>query len=42
LANAFDLARDIRGRFTVLDFASDLGLLENLKDDVLVASGCLG
>jgi glycerol-1-phosphate dehydrogenase [NAD(P)+] len=42
LANAFDLARDIRGRFTVLDFASDLGLLENLKDEVLVASGCLG
>jgi glycerol-1-phosphate dehydrogenase [NAD(P)+] len=42
LINAFELAREIRGRFTVLDFASDLGLLENIRDEVLTASGCLG
>jgi glycerol-1-phosphate dehydrogenase [NAD(P)+] len=35
-------ARDIRGRFTVLDLAAELGLLEPLRDEVLAASGCLG
>lgn len=35
-------AREIRGRFTVLDFAADLGLLEPLADEVLARSGCLG
>jgi glycerol-1-phosphate dehydrogenase [NAD(P)+] len=42
LRRAFIAAREIRGRFTVLDFAGDLGLLERSRDVVLQASGCLG
>jgi glycerol-1-phosphate dehydrogenase [NAD(P)+] len=38
---AFLHARDIRGRYTVLDFAHDLGVLEALCEDVLAASGVL-
>jgi glycerol-1-phosphate dehydrogenase [NAD(P)+] len=41
LRNAFLYARDIRGRYTVLDFAQDLGVLERLCDDVLAQSGVL-
>jgi glycerol-1-phosphate dehydrogenase [NAD(P)+] len=35
-------ARRLRNRYTVLDLADDLGLLEPLADEVLAASGCLG
>lgn len=41
LRTAFLHARDIRGRYTVLDFAHDLGVLEALCDDVCAASGVL-
>ncbi len=41
LRRAFTAAREIRGRFTVLDLAFDLGVLESLRDDVLDRSGCL-
>ncbi len=41
LKHSFLAAREIRGRFTVLDFAADLGLLETLRDDVLRSSGSL-
>lgn len=34
-------AKDIRGRYTVLDFAHDLGVLEPLCDEVLADSGVL-
>lgn len=40
LKRAFLWAREIRGRFTVLDFAADLGVLESVVDDVLRESGC--
>ena len=39
---AFMHARDIRGRYTVLDFAHDLGVLEALADEVLEDSGVIG
>jgi glycerol-1-phosphate dehydrogenase [NAD(P)+] len=42
LRRAFTAAREIRGRFTVLDLAFDLGLLESLREEVLDRSGCLG
>lgn len=42
LRHAFLYARDIRGRYTVLDFAHDIGVLEGLCDDVIEASGVLG
>ncbi|MBN2342171.1 MAG: iron-containing alcohol dehydrogenase [Deltaproteobacteria bacterium] len=41
LMNSFIRAREIRGRFTVLDFAADIGVLEAAAHDVLTASGCL-
>ncbi len=41
LRTAFLHARDIRGRYTVLDFAHDIGALAPLCDDVLTASGVL-
>lgn len=34
-------AKDIRGRYTVLDFAHDLGVLAALCDEVLEESGVL-
>ncbi len=42
LKKAFLHAREIRGRYTVLDFADELGLLDQMQDDVLRVSGCLG
>jgi len=42
LRMAYLHARDIRGRFTVLDFAHDIGLLHRLCDEVLSDSGVLG
>lgn len=42
LRSAFLAARQIRSRFTVLDLAAELGLLESLSEEVLAASGCLG
>jgi glycerol-1-phosphate dehydrogenase [NAD(P)+] len=41
LRMAFLHARDIRGRYTVLDFAQDLGVLTDLCDEVLAHSGVL-
>jgi len=41
LRTAFLYARDMRGRYTVLDFAHDLGLLALLCDEVLQDSGVL-
>jgi glycerol-1-phosphate dehydrogenase [NAD(P)+] len=41
LRTAFLHARDIRGRYTVLDFAHDLGVLEELCEEVLAESGVL-
>ena len=41
LRRAFSAALEIRNRFTVLDFAAELGLSKNLEDDVLEASCCL-
>jgi glycerol-1-phosphate dehydrogenase [NAD(P)+] len=41
LRHALLHARDIRGRYTVLDFAQDLGVLEGLCDAVLTQSGVL-
>ncbi len=41
LQEGFLAARVIRGRYTVLDFAANLGLLASLRDRVLAASGCL-
>ncbi len=35
-------AREIRDRFSVLDLAYDLGVLESFRDQVLERSGCLG
>jgi len=42
LRGSFLAAREIRGRFTVLDLAAELGLLEQLRDEVLASTGCLG
>ncbi len=42
LRRSFVAAREIRGRFSVLDFAADLGVLESVADEVLRRSGCLG
>ena len=39
LRTAFLHARDIRGRYTVLDFAQDLGVLAEYCDEVLAQSG---
>ncbi|MFH1006399.1 MAG: sn-glycerol-1-phosphate dehydrogenase [Candidatus Latescibacterota bacterium] len=39
LRTAFLGAKDIRARFTVLDFADELGLLESLCDQVIAESG---
>jgi len=41
LRRAFSAAREIRNRFTVLDLAADLGVLESRSGSVLKASGCL-
>jgi glycerol-1-phosphate dehydrogenase [NAD(P)+] len=41
LRTAFLHARDIRGRYTVLDFAHDLGVLAEYCDEVLAQSGVL-
>ncbi len=41
LRRSFVAAREIRGRFTVLDLAADLGLLERVREEVLPQSGCL-
>jgi glycerol-1-phosphate dehydrogenase [NAD(P)+] len=41
LRTAFVHARNIRGRYTVLDFAHDLGVLEELCQEVLIDSGVL-
>jgi glycerol-1-phosphate dehydrogenase [NAD(P)+] len=41
LQRSFLYSREIRGRFTVLDFAADLGVLETAATDVLTESGCL-
>jgi len=40
LRNSFMVAREIRGRFTVLDLAADLGLLEKVRDEVIFRSRC--
>jgi len=42
LRRAFVGAREIRGRFTVLDLAADMGMLEEVAEEVLAASGCMG
>jgi glycerol-1-phosphate dehydrogenase [NAD(P)+] len=41
LRTAFLHAKDMRGRYTVLDFAHDLGLLSTCCDEVLAQSGVL-
>lgn len=41
LRRGFLYAREIRGRFTVLDFAADLGVLETAASRVFAESGCL-
>ncbi len=41
LITAFHTAREIRNRYTVLDFAAELGLLDEIADKVLQTSGCL-
>lgn len=42
LRAAFSAAPRIRNRYTVLDFAHELGLFDTLAPEVLEASGCLG
>ncbi len=42
LLNAYTFARRFRDRYTVLDLAYDLGLLDELRDEVLSASGVCG
>ena len=42
LYNSFIAAREIRGRFTVLDFAADIGQLHNIRNLVIEKSGCTG
>ncbi|MCG3172711.1 MAG: Glycerol-1-phosphate dehydrogenase [NAD(P)+] [Myxococcota bacterium] len=39
---ALTRSKDIRSRYTVLDLAADLGLLEQLADETLLDSGVLG
>ncbi len=41
LRRGYLAARDIRGRFTVLDLAADLCMLESSSEEVLASSGCL-
>jgi glycerol-1-phosphate dehydrogenase [NAD(P)+] len=41
LRDAFIHAREIRGRYTILDLAFDLGALGDLRDEVTQASGVL-
>jgi len=41
LRRSFLEAREIRGRFTVLDLAADLGLLERLAPEVLARAACM-
>ncbi|MBN2494744.1 MAG: iron-containing alcohol dehydrogenase [Deltaproteobacteria bacterium] len=41
LQESFLAAREIRGRFSVLDLAGDLGVLETVAGDVLARSGCM-
>ncbi|MBN2717669.1 MAG: sn-glycerol-1-phosphate dehydrogenase [Deltaproteobacteria bacterium] len=41
LRHSFLYAREIRGRFTVLDMAADLGVLDDALEWVLVHSGCI-
>jgi glycerol-1-phosphate dehydrogenase [NAD(P)+] len=41
LRRGFLYAREIRGRFTVLDFAAELGVLEMAASSVFSRSGCL-
>jgi hypothetical protein len=42
LKEAIVAASEIRSRFTVLDFAVDLGVFDIIQESVLEASGCLG
>jgi glycerol-1-phosphate dehydrogenase [NAD(P)+] len=42
LRDSFIAAREIRGRFTVLDLAWDLGLLEKLREPAIELAGSLG
>jgi glycerol-1-phosphate dehydrogenase [NAD(P)+] len=41
LVDAYRLAREIRGRYVVLDFAANLGMLEKLSEQVFAASGVI-
>jgi glycerol-1-phosphate dehydrogenase [NAD(P)+] len=41
LRRGYLAARDIRGRFTVLDLAADLCMLELSSEEVLASSGCM-
>lgn len=41
LKRSFLIARYIRNRFTVLDFAANLGILNKYSDEILINSGCL-
>ena len=41
LGRSLRLAHQIRGRYTVLDFATGLGVLPDRADEVLAASGCI-
>lgn len=41
LRRAYLAAREIRGRFCVLDLAAELGVLEPWRDRILASSGCL-
>jgi glycerol-1-phosphate dehydrogenase [NAD(P)+] len=42
LRSAFATAHHIRSRYTVLDFAHELGVFDQLAEKVLKSSGCLG
>jgi len=42
MRRSFVAAREIRGRFVVLDLAAELGVLESLRDSVLSDAGVLG
>ena len=42
LRHSLQVARHIRGRYTILDLAADLEVLEPLSTRVLEQSGCLG
>jgi glycerol-1-phosphate dehydrogenase [NAD(P)+] len=41
VVKAYHLARDIRARYTILHLAGDLGLLDQLAEEVFDASGVL-